>query len=168
LTANKRPRSAQPPVKRAPPSRPPVRTEVSSGGVVYRKRAGRIDVALISVGDPPRWQLPKGLVDRGEEPEETAIREVREETGVQAVVVAPLERIGYWYQRTENGERVRVRKFVHFYLLRYRSGNVRQHDNEVLEARWVPLDDVAAMLAFASERAVVAEAAKKLGDERSG
>lgn len=143
-------------------ARPPVRTEISSGGVVYRKRAGAIDVVLISVGEPARWQLPKGLVDRGEKPEETAVREVREEAGVQSTIVAPLDRIGYWYQRTEGGKRVRVRKFVHFYLLRYRSGNVRQHDAEVLEARWVPLDDARAMLAFASERTVLAEAAEQL------
>lgn len=93
------------------------------------------------------------------------MREVREETGVHATIVAPLERIGYWYQRSENGERVRVRKFVHFYLLRYISGSVRQHDNEVLEARWIPLDDAEAMLAFASERAVLAEAAGILRGE---
>lgn len=155
--AAKAPRSTAP--------RPPVRTEISSGGVVYRKRSGRVDVALISVGEPPRWQLPKGVVDRGEKPEETAVREVREETGVQGSIVAPLDRIGYWYQRSENGERVRVRKFVHFYLLRYSSGNVRQHDNEVLEARWIPLDEAEAMLAFASERAVLAEAAKALRGE---
>ncbi|CAN5173153.1 hypothetical protein BH23GEM2_BH23GEM2_04110 [soil metagenome] len=136
--------------------------------MVYRKRAGRVDVALISVGEPPRWQLPKGLVDRGEKPEDTAVREIREEAGVQATIVAPLDRIGYWYQRTEKGTRVRVRKFVHFYLLRYRSGNVRQHDNEVLEARWVPLDDAGAMLAFASEREVLAEAAQKLRSEAGG
>lgn len=155
--AAKAPRSTAP--------RPRVRTEISSGGVVCRKRAGRTDVALISVGEPPRWQLPKGVVDHGEQPEETAVREVREETGVHATIVAPLERIGYWYQRSENGERVRVRKFVHFYLLRYISGNVRQHDNEVLEARWVSLDDAGAMLAFASERAVLVEAAGILRGE---
>jgi 8-oxo-dGTP pyrophosphatase MutT (NUDIX family) len=161
-------RSAHDLEKGAASVRPPVRTEISSGGVVYRKRAGRIEMALISVGEPPRWQLPKGLVDRGEKPEETAIREVREETGLEAAIIAPLDRIGYWYQRTENGERVRVRKFVHFYLLRYRSGNVRQHDNEVLEARWVALDDAGSMLAFASEREVVAEAAKKIGGKAAG
>ena len=163
--SGKRTRTASKAAPRSPSPRPRVRTEISSGGVVYRRRAGRIDVALISVGEPPRWQLPKGVVDRGEKPDETAVREVREETGVNATIVAPLERIGYWYQRNENGERVRVRKFVHFYLLRYISGNVRQHDNEVLEARWVPLSDAHGMLAFASERAVLAEATGALGGE---
>lgn len=163
--SDKRTRTASKAVPRSISPRPRVRTEISSGGVVYRKRAGRIDVALISVGEPPRWQLPKGVVDHGEKPEETAVREVREETGVHATIVVPLERIGYWYQRSENGERVRVRKFVHFYLLRYISGNVRQHDNEVLEARWIPLDDAGELLAFASERAVVAEAAGALRGE---
>ena len=166
--SGKRTRSEPKAAPRSASPRPPVRTETSSGGVVYRRRAGRVDVALISVGEPPRWQLPKGLVDRGEKPEETAVREVREETGVQATIVSPLERIGYWYQRSGNGERVRVRKFVHFYLLRYSSGNVRQHDNEVLEARWVPLEEAGAMLAFASERAVLAEAARTLSGGPGG
>jgi 8-oxo-dGTP pyrophosphatase MutT (NUDIX family) len=141
------------------------RTEISSGGVVYRKRGERLDVALIAVGDPPRWQLPKGLVDKGENPEETAVREVREEAGIESTVIAPLERIGYWYQRTEKGVRVRIRKFVHFFLLKYRSGSVRNHDLEVNDARWVPLADAPKMLAFAGERAVLAEALERLQRE---
>lgn len=148
--------------KTADSSRQRTLTEVSSGGVVFRKRGKRLDVALISVGEPPRWQLPKGLVDEGERAEDTARREVREETGIESTLVAPLERIGYWYQRVENGTRVRVRKFVHFFLFRYRSGSVRNHDHEVREARWVPIEEAASMLAFPGERAVLAEAAERL------
>jgi 8-oxo-dGTP pyrophosphatase MutT (NUDIX family) len=152
-------------VARKAPARPAVArtlTEVSSGGVVYRKRADRLDVALISVGDPPRWQLPKGLVNQGERAEDTAVREVREETGISATVVAPLDRIGYWYQRMEKGARIRVRKFVHFFLLRYRSGSVRNHDHEVVDARWVPLEDAAEMLAFPGERQVLRAAGERI------
>lgn len=143
-------------------------TEISSGGVVYRKRGKRLDVALIAVGEPPRWQLPKGLVDAGERPEETARREVREETGIESSVVASLDRIGYWYQRTERGTRVRVRKFVHFFLLKYRSGSVRNHDHEVHDAKWFPLADAAQLLAFPGERAVLTEAASRLREDGEG
>jgi 8-oxo-dGTP pyrophosphatase MutT (NUDIX family) len=167
VTARKTSRKATPKTAAAGTTRLQTRTEISSGGVVYRRRGARLDVALIAVGDPPRWQLPKGLVDKGERPEETAVREVREEAGIESIVVAPLERIGYWYQRTEKGTRVRVRKFVHFFLLRYRSGSVRNHDHEVSEARWVPLADAPKMLAFAGERTVLGEALQRLeGDAR--
>jgi len=133
-----------------------MRTErqVSAGGVAFRRGDGGVEVALISVGDPARWQLPKGLLDAGETAEVAARREVREEAGVETELVAPLERIEYWYQR----EGVRYHKFVHFFLFEYRSGDVADHDAEVNEARWVPLDDAARLLAFASERRVLDEA----------
>ena len=72
----------------------PVRTvtEVSAGGVAFRRRRGTVEVALISVGEPPRWQLPKGLVDRDEKPEDTAVREVREEAGIESAMVGALDR----------------------------------------------------------------------------
>lgn len=143
-------------------------TQVSAGGVVFRRREGQIEVALISVGDPPRWQLPKGLVDAGEAPEVAALREVREEAGVEAELVAPIDRIEYWYIATEHGQRIRYHKFVHFYLLAYRSGEVSDHDYEVQEARWVRLDEALQMLAFASERRVVEQARAMIGGEQNG
>src|SRR5512142_2355397 len=100
-------------------------TQVSAGGVAYRKVRNQVKVALISVGEQNRWQLPKGQVDKGESPEQTAVREVREEAGVETELVQPLDKIEYWYYSTARGKRIRFRKFVHFYLLRYRSGDVR-------------------------------------------
>lgn len=138
-------------------------TQVSAGGVVFRRREGQVEVVLISVGDPPRWQLPKGLVDAGEAPEVAALREVREEAGVEAELVAPIDRIEYWYIAAEQGQRIRYHKFVHFYLLAYRSGEVSDHDYEVHEARWVGLDQALQMLAFASERRVVEQAREMIG-----
>ncbi len=138
-------------------------TQVSAGGVVFRRREGQVEVVLISVGDPPRWQLPKGLVDAGEAPEVAALREVREEAGVEAELVAPIDRIEYWYIAAEQGQRIRYHKFVHFYLLAYRSGEVSDHDYEVHEARWVGLDQALQMLAFANERRVVEQAREMIG-----
>ena len=147
--------------------RMPTRDQVSAGGVVFRGAGGDAELALVLVGERRRWQLPKGIVDEGETPEVTAVREVREEAGVDAELVAPLEVIDYWYVATEGGERVRFHKRVHFYLLAYRGGDVADHDHEVLEARWVPAAQAAALLAFDNERRVV-ERARRLIDERAG
>lgn len=143
-------------------ARPPVRRQVSSGGVVFRRRADEVDVVLICVGAKRRWQLPKGIVDEGESAEAAAIRETREEGGVDAELVAPLETVQYWYQATERGERVRFHKFVHFFLLEYRGGSPSDHDHEVLDARWFPLADALARIAFPNERAVLLKAAELL------
>jgi 8-oxo-dGTP pyrophosphatase MutT (NUDIX family) len=132
--------------------------QISAGGVVFRRSDSLVEVALISVGDKNRWQLPKGLVDAGEGAQEAAVREAREETGLETELVAPIEKIEYWYYSTNRGGRVRFHKFVHFFLLRYLSGDVRDHDAEVNEARWVEIDEALALLAFAGERKVVARA----------
>ena len=134
--------------------------QVSAGGVVFRRRGGAVEVALISVGEKARWQLPKGLVGRNESPEQAALREVREETGCECELIAPVETAEYWYfgGAARGGGRVRFHKFVHFYLMRYVSGDVRDHDAEVNEARWVEMAAAAPMLAFRGERVVLARA----------
>ena len=142
--------------------------QTSAGGVVYRRRGGRAEVALISVGEQARWQLPKGLVGRGETPEEAALREVEEETGLACEVVAELERVEYWYFSKGGARRVRFHKFVHFYLMRYVSGDVSGHDDEVNEARWVGLEEAEAMLAFKGERKALAEAREMLASGAAG
>jgi 8-oxo-dGTP pyrophosphatase MutT (NUDIX family) len=136
----------------------PTLEQVSSGGVVFRKAPSGIDVALISVGKPARWQLPKGLVDPGETPEITAVREVREETGVTASMLEKIDTIEYWYVGNKGNERVRFHKFVHFFLLSYESGDIGQHDWEVNEARWVDLQAAKELLDFKTERAVLEKA----------
>ena len=141
------------------PVKPLTATQVSAGGVVVRQAPGQpAEVVLISVGPQRRWQLPKGLIDGDETPEVTATREVREETGLEGNLVAPLEKVEYWYVATRGGQRIRYHKFVHFFLFTYVVGDVANHDHEVNEARWVPFAEALALLAFASERRVVEQA----------
>jgi 8-oxo-dGTP diphosphatase len=133
--------------------------QVSAGGVAFRKRGAKTDVALISVGDEPRWQLPKGLIGKDEPVERAAMREVREETGLETEMVEPIDTVEYWYfAKSKGGRRVRFHKFVHFFLLSYQSGETSDHDAEVHEARWVEIAKAEEMLAFASERKIVARA----------
>jgi 8-oxo-dGTP pyrophosphatase MutT (NUDIX family) len=137
----------------------PIRRQVSAGGVALRGRGADAEVVLIMPRGTQRWQLPKGLLDQGESPAAAARREVREETGVDAEVVSPLETIEYWYVGTDrDGARVRFHKSVHFFLLEYRGGDVGEHDHEVSDARWLPLADAVRLLAFPNERAVVEKA----------
>lgn len=137
----------------------PTRKQVSAGGVIFRQTADKVEVVLISVGEEERWQLPKGLIGRGETPEETALREVREETGLDSITIAPLSTIEYWYySANRRGNRLRYHKFVHYYLLQYTCGSTADHDAEVNEARWFEINKAIDKLAFDNERDVVRDA----------
>jgi len=140
------------------------RRQESAGGVVFRQHEGVTEVVVIGVDarGEQRWQLPKGLVVAGEQPEQAALREVREETGLVAEILQPLETIEYWYNGRGGAARVRFHKFVYFYLMRYLQGDTADHDHEVTEARWTPIDEAARMLTFKSERKLVEQAAELL------
>ena len=128
--------------------------EFSAGGVVVRRLRGRWVVAAIRPGGKPEgvWALPKGLIGPGEDPEETARREVEEETGVRARPVRKLGDVRYVY--TWAGER--VFKVVSFYLFRYsgwRLGDLRPAlAHEVSGTSWLPLEDAPTLLAYPGER----------------
>jgi 8-oxo-dGTP diphosphatase len=140
--------------------------QVSAGGVAFRGRDTKPELAIVSVKPSLRWQLPKGIVDLGESPEMTAVREVREEAGIEATLLSLIKTIEYWYRAVQYGEPVRFHKFVHFYLLEYRSGDVGDHDHEIAEARWVSFDEAIAMLAFKSEREVVEKALAMISERQ--
>lgn len=139
--------------------------EISAGGVVVRYRNGTWWMAAIEpAGEPSSARvtssktvlaLPKGLVDPGEKAAETALREVHEETGITAELVAKLEDIKYVYTRVW-GDGQRVFKIVSFYLMRYRSGRIDEIAPamrvEVGKARWIKLDDAASLLAYKGEK----------------
>ena len=136
----------------------PTLEQVSAGGVAFRDDGNGLEVAVVAVRPSRRWQLPKGLIDAGETEEQAALREVREEAGIDCALLEKIETNEYWYQATVKGERVRFHKFVHFFLLKYLAGDVADHDREIDEARFVPIDEAVAMLAFKSEKELVKKA----------
>jgi 8-oxo-dGTP pyrophosphatase MutT (NUDIX family) len=137
-----------------------MRREFSAGGVLVRRLRGRWWLAAIRPGGKPEgvWALPKGLIDEGERPEETALREVGEETGAEGTPVQKLGDVRYVY--TWAGER--VFKVVSFYLVRYRRGRLGdippKHRVEVADVRWLPLEEAPRLLAYKGEREMAAKA----------
>ncbi|MCS7178203.1 MAG: NUDIX hydrolase [Anaerolineae bacterium] len=138
------------------------RFEISAGGVVFRQtETGAVEVVLVATPDG-RWALPKGLVEKGESLEAAALREVQEETGLEAEVVERLDPIEYWYWWKEGDQQVRHHKKVYFFLMACRGGDVARHDREVEEARWFPLDEAIHQAAHRTERQVLQQAAERL------
>jgi 8-oxo-dGTP pyrophosphatase MutT (NUDIX family) len=123
--------------------------------VVGMRRRGR---------DGVTWTLPKGTPSRGETTEETALREVREETGLQVRITAPLPSIEYTF--IQDG--TRIRKTVHYFLMEPTGGDLARHDHEFEAVRWVPFSEAGALLSFQTERDLVATAESRLGAGSSG
>ena len=131
--------------------------EFSAGGIVLRNFRGRHFVAVVRVRDDV-LALPKGHPDGGESAADAARREVREETGLEAELVEKLGDIRYWYAR--DGDR--VMKIVSFFLFRYLSGSVSDHDHEVEAAGWIPLEEAPERLAYKGEQDMAAAALSRL------
>ncbi len=127
----------------------------SAGGVVHRSVDGRTQVILVHRRAPVLWALPKGTPDSGETVEETALRETREETGLEVEIQEQLRSIRYFFVRGST----RFHKTVHFFLMRPTGGSTDAHDAEFDEVRWVDLHEAIALLNHATERSVVEEAA---------
>ena len=139
--------------------------QVSAGGVTFRRMDGQTEIAVILTNPENRWQLPKGLIDPGETPEIAAVREVREEAGVESELLGPIDRTEYWFIADRGGKRTRFHKTVHWFLMRYIRGDVADHDHEVSEARWVTVDEALKMLVFKNERDVVSKAASMISEQ---
>jgi 8-oxo-dGTP pyrophosphatase MutT (NUDIX family) len=137
------------------------RREVSAGGVVYRREGDDLEVLLAARrtrrGDLA-WGLAKGGIELDESIEDAAVREVREETGIDAEIEDSLGETRYFYVWDD----VRVRKVVHFFLMRAIGGDTNDHDDEMEDVRWFPLERALKRAAYKGEREVLARAAELL------
>lgn len=129
------------------------RSAVSAGGVVFRRRGGRIEVVLVARTAAGLWALPKGTRESGETLEQTALREVEEETGLRVQIVGVLGSTRYSF--TVPGERVRVDKVVHHYLMEAQGGDVSLHDEEHDVVDWVDVREARRLLTYAAQRDIV-------------
>lgn len=124
------------------------RVERSAGGAVLVLREGQPHLAMIATREKTRWGLPKGAANRGESAEDAAVREVFEETGLVAEIVGPLETIEYFFRA--GGDL--IHKYVQFFLMAYREGELRPQLSEVDDAEWVPLREAVVRSSFPSEK----------------
>lgn len=138
-----------------------IKTQVSSGGVIFRKNDKKdTEIILVSVKNGKVWSLPKGIVEKGEKTEQTAEREVREETGLSGRVLEKIGDISYWYYIKE--ENIKCNKTVHFYLLEYISGSTIDHNWEVDSAEWFQVDKALNMLSYRGDLQIVQKAKEML------
>lgn len=133
---------------------------VSSGGVIFRVVNGNFEVALISRGRV--WCLPKGIIEEGETAAETALREVREETGLEGEIVEKIGEISYHFSRGKS-----YLKNVHFFLLKYVKGSITAHDSEAEKVSWFPLSRANEILTYFNEKRILRKAESLLSEESS-
>jgi 8-oxo-dGTP pyrophosphatase MutT (NUDIX family) len=144
----------------------PLVEETSAGGLVVQVNGGTAEVALIARHNRAgrlEWCLPKGHPERGETLQETAVREVAEETGIQGRPLAALGSVDYWF----SAEGRRVHKVVHHFLLEAVGGTISiegDPDHEAVDAEWVPLDELEQRLTFANERRLARDVSQLLSD----
>lgn len=178
------------------PARSRIEEPVSAGGVVYRLVDGKVETVLCGLifrprgdaaGEGPRpdshgdqiskktmpgrgkevrWSLAKGTPDSGESLEETALREVREETGLEVEIQEPIKSIDYWF--AERGGEVRYHKTVHFYLMAPVGGDLALHDPEFDLVQWFPSDEALKTLKYANEAEVLRQALELISRRESG
>ena len=142
-------------------------TATSAGGIVIRYESGQ---PLLVVGSRRRerdgrtWTLPKGTPNPDESREETALREVEEETGLEVRITGPLDDIAYSFVQSGT----RINKTVHYFMMEPVGGDLARHDHEFDEVRWITFDAAATMLTFETERILVARAASLLDGGQVG
>ena len=134
-----------------------VEDAVAAGGVVYRRHNDRVEVVLVSRTRSGLWALPKGRPEPGETLEQTALREVAEETGLEVAIVGEVGSDRYSF--THPSRAVRIEKRVQHYLMEPRGGDLSLHDEEYDVARWLDVNEACRLLTFPSQRAIVERAA---------
>lgn len=137
-----------------------LKNQVSSGGVIFRRHNNTVEIALVAIKGGNVWCLPKGLIDKGEVPEKTALREVSEETGLKGRIIEKLGEITYWYYI--KNDNAKCRKTVHFFLMEYVSGDIADHDWEVDTVSWFPIDTALHQAQYKGEREMIMKARESL------
>ena len=137
--------------------------EISSGGVIFKRKDNSFEVALVSKKKGKIWCLPKGHIEEGESLKETAIREVKEETGLRGDIVNKVDDIIYWYSnKDKKGELIKIFKRVYFFLLKYVEGETKDHDHEVENVQWFDIKKARKILTYKTEQDVMKKAEKIL------
>jgi 8-oxo-dGTP pyrophosphatase MutT (NUDIX family) len=126
----------------------------SSGGVVFRGKPGALDVVLVGRAEQGTWALPKGTPMPGESREQTALRETREETGLDAFIIEPIDCIAYWFVMRHS----RVYKTVYYYLMVATGGDTSRHDPEYDRVAWFPADQALRVMSYPNEADMVRRA----------
>lgn len=137
-----------------------MKTEFSAGGVVYRKLNDKVEFLVVQHSGHHRWVLPKGWIDPGETKEQTAIREVKEEAGVEGEIDEYLGQTSIFYT---NRQKEKVHKTSHFFLMKYKSGDPQKdHDWEIENTVWLDPDEAVEKLDYSGEKEILQKAISKL------
>ena len=135
--------------------------EFSAGGIVYKKEGNKLLILVSQHSQHHGWVFPKGLIGdkiKNEGKEETALREVEEETGVRGKIVKPLKEVQYWYVF----DKEKIKKTVYYFLMEYVSGDIKNHDFEMENVEWIEPEKVEDRLTYKSDKQVWEEAKKFL------
>ena len=139
----------------------PVRREVSAGGLVYRRRhVGGLEFVLIRPKGADTWALPKGHIEKGESAEDAAVREVREETGLEVGHIEPLGDVSYVFSWRDQPEAslVRIFKRVRFFTMEFVGGDSNAHDGEIEEVAWYSAEEACRRASYKDERSLIGKA----------
>ncbi|MGH7204461.1 MAG: NUDIX hydrolase [Candidatus Levyibacteriota bacterium] len=127
--------------------------EFSAGGIVFKKVGDKISILIAQHSQHHGWVFPKGLIGdhiKGESKEETALREVKEETGITGKILGSLSPITYWYVF----DKEKIKKTVYYFLMEYISGDVTEHDFEMENVEWIPIDEIESRLTYKSDKQI--------------
>lgn len=133
--------------------------EFSAGGIVFKNEKDDILILVAQHSQHHGWVFPKGLIDQGETKEQAAIREVREETGINAKILKPLTPVIYWYVFNEE----KIKKTVYYFIMECVSGDINDHDLEMEAVEWIPSKKVENRLTYKSDKMAWLEARKLIG-----